>query len=282
MHRRNLLKIAAGATFAGLMIAGAAVAQEKITIGASAPKTGPLAGGDGGNSQRRNRRGVRPETLGGPAGPDPPRREPDSRRSQPCCGVNFAWPRRSAGKLRHDCANRRHAPHRDALMPKAIRLFVRYVDAVNYAVGRFAMYLFFVLGGILLYATLSRLIAGVPVNWALEMSQFLLSAYYLLGGAYSMQLNGHVRMDLLYNSLPPRKRALTDAFTILLVVFYQYIQRSLRDVVRVVASRLVLLLDDLRGARPHDHHVGCMDNDGRDNQGEQMKQEISRSLAFHC
>jgi TRAP-type mannitol/chloroaromatic compound transport system permease small subunit len=105
-------------------------------------------------------------------------------------------------------------------MPKAIRLFVRYVDALNYAVGRFAMYLFFVLGGILLYATLSRLIAGVPVNWALEMSQFLLSAYYLLGGAYSMQLNGHVRMDLLYNRLPPRKRALTDAFTILLVVFY--------------------------------------------------------------
>jgi TRAP-type mannitol/chloroaromatic compound transport system permease small subunit len=105
-------------------------------------------------------------------------------------------------------------------MPKAIRLFVRYVDAVNYAVGRFAMYLFFVMGGILIYATLSRVLAGVPINWALEMSQFLLSAYYLLGGPYSMQLNGHVRMDLLYASLSPRKRAVTDAVTILLVIFY--------------------------------------------------------------
>jgi TRAP-type mannitol/chloroaromatic compound transport system permease small subunit len=52
------------------------------------------------------------------------------------------------------------------------------------------------------------------------MSQFLLSAYYLLGGAYSMQLNGHVRMDLLYANLPPRKRAMTDAITILFVIFY--------------------------------------------------------------
>ena len=105
-------------------------------------------------------------------------------------------------------------------MPKAIRLFVRYVDAVNYGIGRCAMYLFFALGGILIYATLSRVLAGIPVNWALEMSQFLLSAYYLLGGAYSLQLNGHVRMDLLYANLPPQKRALTDAITILFVVFY--------------------------------------------------------------
>jgi TRAP-type mannitol/chloroaromatic compound transport system permease small subunit len=105
-------------------------------------------------------------------------------------------------------------------MPKAIRLFVRYVDAVNYAVGRFAMYLFFVIGGVLLYATLSRVVAGVPINWAIELSQFVLSAYYLLGGAYSMQLNGHVRMDLLYASRSPRDRAITDAITIVVVIFY--------------------------------------------------------------
>jgi TRAP-type mannitol/chloroaromatic compound transport system permease small subunit len=105
-------------------------------------------------------------------------------------------------------------------MPKGIRLFVRYVDAVNYAVGRFAMYLFFALGGVLIYATLSRVVAGIPVNWAIELSQFVLSAYYLLGGAYSMQLNGHVRMDLLYASRSPRDRAITDAITILVVIFY--------------------------------------------------------------
>jgi TRAP-type mannitol/chloroaromatic compound transport system permease small subunit len=105
-------------------------------------------------------------------------------------------------------------------MRKAIEAYVHYVDKVNYAVGRFAMYLFFALAAVLLYATASRLVTGTPINWALEMSQFILSAYYLLGGAYSMQLDGHVRMDLLYNRLSPRNRAVTDAITILFVIFY--------------------------------------------------------------
>lgn len=112
------------------------------------------------------------------------------------------------------------APEAKKPMPKAIRLFVRYVDAMNYRVGRFAMYLFYVLGAILLYATFSRLLLGVPINWAIELAQFVLSAYYLLGGAYSMHLDSHVRMDLLYGRLSPQARARLDGFTILFVLFY--------------------------------------------------------------
>jgi TRAP-type mannitol/chloroaromatic compound transport system permease small subunit len=48
----------------------------------------------------------------------------------------------------------------------------------------------------------------------------LLSAYYLLGGAYSQQLDAHVRMDLFYSMMRPRTRAITDAFTIFFVIFY--------------------------------------------------------------
>jgi TRAP-type mannitol/chloroaromatic compound transport system permease small subunit len=105
-------------------------------------------------------------------------------------------------------------------LPKAAQLYVRYVDALNYRVGRVAMYLFFAMGAILLASTVSRLVLGIPINWALEMSQFLLSAYYLLGGAYTLQLDQHVRMDLFYGRLSARKRATTDAFTILFVIFY--------------------------------------------------------------
>ena len=105
-------------------------------------------------------------------------------------------------------------------MPEAVRTYVRWVDALNRVVGRFAMYLFFVLGAILIYSTVWRVVFGVPVNWALEMSQFLLSAYYLLGGAWAMQLGAHVRMDLFYDRLAARKRAWTDAVTILFVIFF--------------------------------------------------------------
>lgn len=105
-------------------------------------------------------------------------------------------------------------------MPKAVRIFVKYVDAFNRWVGRFAMNLIFPMGAILLYSTLSRLFFGVPVNWVMELSQFALSAYYLLGGAYTLQLDAHVRMDLFYGTMKPRTRAITDAFTIVFVIFY--------------------------------------------------------------
>lgn len=105
-------------------------------------------------------------------------------------------------------------------MPEPIRKFVRFVDALNFRVGRFAMYLLYPLAAILLASTASRIVLGVPINWALEMSQFVLSAYYLLGGAYTMQLGQHVRMDLIYDRLSARKRAVTDAITILFVIFY--------------------------------------------------------------
>lgn len=105
-------------------------------------------------------------------------------------------------------------------MPTAIIRFVRAVDGINYRLGRVAMYLFYVLAAILLASTASRIFLGVPINWALEMSQFILSAYYLLGGAYTLQLGQHVRMDLIYDRLSARNRAITDAITILFVIFY--------------------------------------------------------------
>lgn len=105
-------------------------------------------------------------------------------------------------------------------MPKAIVYYVRWIDRVGYVVGRFAMYLIYPLGGLLLLSTVMRVTLGIPINWVLEMSQFILSAYYLLGGAYSHQLDAHVRMDLFYSMMSPRTRAITDAFTVIFVIFY--------------------------------------------------------------
>ena len=105
-------------------------------------------------------------------------------------------------------------------MWRAIRTYVRYVDAVSWVVGRIAMYLLFVMIGILLYSSISRTFFNLPLAWVVEMSQFLLAAYYLLGGGYSMQLDAHVRMDLLYSRWPVRTRAFADSITAFCLVFY--------------------------------------------------------------
>lgn len=110
--------------------------------------------------------------------------------------------------------------HGKQKMPKAIKLYVRYVDAVSYRVGRFAMYLIFAMIGILLFSSISRTAFNVPHIWVVEMAQFVMAAYYLLGGGYSMRLDGHVRMDLLYGRWSERGRAIADTLTGGFLIFY--------------------------------------------------------------
>ena len=105
-------------------------------------------------------------------------------------------------------------------MPKAVTIYVRYVDAVNRVIGRFAMYLIFAMLGVLLLSSTSRTFFGVSHIWTVEMAQFFLAAYYLLGGGYSMQLDSHVRMDLFYSRWSAKTRALADALTAGLLIFY--------------------------------------------------------------
>ena len=105
-------------------------------------------------------------------------------------------------------------------MPSAIRTYVRWVDAANRVIGRLVMYLIFAMMGVLLFASGSRTFFATSHIWVVETAQFMLAAYYLLGGAYSMQLDSHVRMDLLYSRWSPRTRALIDAITAVFLIFY--------------------------------------------------------------
>jgi TRAP-type mannitol/chloroaromatic compound transport system permease small subunit len=97
--------------------------------------------------------------------------------------------------------------------------FVRSVDWVNYYLGRLVMYGIFVMVGVLLWSSISKTLF-VPSKWTLEIAQFALVAYYILGGPYSMQLKANVRMDLFYGNWSIRSKAWTDAFTVLFLIFY--------------------------------------------------------------
>lgn len=104
-------------------------------------------------------------------------------------------------------------------MPPAIAAYIRLIEAVNYRIGRMAMYLIFVMVGILLWSSVSKTFF-LPAFWTLEMAQFAMVAYYILGGPYAMQMGSNVRMDLFYGSWSPRTKAWVDAFTILFLAFY--------------------------------------------------------------
>jgi TRAP-type mannitol/chloroaromatic compound transport system permease small subunit len=105
-------------------------------------------------------------------------------------------------------------------LPRAVIAYVRGVEAVSRFFGRIAMYLVFAMIGVLLWSAFMRTGFNRPPLWSVEMSQFLLAAYYILGGAWTLQLDSHVRMDLLYSRWSPRRRAFADTITSVCLVTY--------------------------------------------------------------
>jgi TRAP-type mannitol/chloroaromatic compound transport system permease small subunit len=102
-----------------------------------------------------------------------------------------------------------------------IRRYVRAVEGFNRLVGRATMYLLLVMMAVLLWSSFTKAMPFMnPSLWTLEMAQFLLVAYYVLGGPYSVQLDANVRMDLVYGSWSLRRKAITDAVTVVFMIVY--------------------------------------------------------------
>lgn len=105
-------------------------------------------------------------------------------------------------------------------MPTPIVLYVKYVDWVSEKFGRLSMLLIFVMIGVLLVDAFTRNIIQYPMFWCVEMAQFTMTAYYFVGGPYSMQLGDHVRMDLIYERFSERGKAWLDVATSGCLLFY--------------------------------------------------------------
>lgn len=114
---------------------------------------------------------------------------------------------------------------RHAAVLGLMRGYVRTIDAMNYRIGRVMMYGVFVMMGILLWSTFTKVGSdmGLGINpslWTLETAQFAMVAYYMIGGPYAIQMGSNVRMDLFYGNWSARRKAWVDAVTVFFLIFY--------------------------------------------------------------
>ena len=97
-------------------------------------------------------------------------------------------------------------------MPSIFIIYVKLIDKITDIIGRITMYTVFVMMGVLVLSFVTRNIINFPLLWIIEMAQFIMTGYYLMGGAYSMKENQHVRMDLVYGNLSEKNKARMDLF----------------------------------------------------------------------
>lgn len=91
--------------------------------------------------------------------------------------------------------------------------FTRVIDWVSKWAGHFVA--FWSIGAVLAYSyeVVSRQVFNLPTLWVHEASYLLFGMQYLLAGAFTLLMGGHVRVDVLYVKLPPRGRVGMDIFT---------------------------------------------------------------------
>jgi TRAP-type mannitol/chloroaromatic compound transport system permease small subunit len=95
----------------------------------------------------------------------------------------------------------------------------RRIDLVADWSGHIFCWLTLVLVGAVVIEVISRYAFGAPTLWAYDVTWMTYGAMFMLGGAYTLYRQGHIRTDFIYNMWPPRWQGLIDA-TLHLFVFF--------------------------------------------------------------
>jgi len=92
------------------------------------------------------------------------------------------------------------------------------IDRLSAAVGRIVMWclLFMVLAEFAL--VLMRYVLGVGSIWLQESVIYAHAALFMLAAAWTLSVDGHVRVDVFYADAPPRTKALVDLLGALLLL----------------------------------------------------------------
>ena len=86
------------------------------------------------------------------------------------------------------------------------------IDRINQVLGKVASIMILLSCVVSAVNALLRYGLDISNNWPLELQWYLFSAAVMLGAAYTLKRNEHVRVDLIYSRLSDRGRICVDLF----------------------------------------------------------------------
>jgi TRAP-type mannitol/chloroaromatic compound transport system permease small subunit len=81
---------------------------------------------------------------------------------------------------------------------------------LNQWIGTAVSWLMLVLVLELVYDALARYIFNAPTVWSFDVSYMLYATLFMLGGGYTLYFKGHIRVDLIYEKVSKRGKAIID------------------------------------------------------------------------
>ncbi|WP_145108730.1 TRAP transporter small permease subunit [Cereibacter sediminicola] len=100
-----------------------------------------------------------------------------------------------------------------------MRAFIRFADRLSAAFGHAFGWLVVLMTLGVSYEVLVRYAFNAPTPWSLDVSFIMYGTLFMMGGAYTLSRNGHVRGDFLYRMWRPRTQAAVDLVLYILFFF---------------------------------------------------------------
>lgn len=97
-------------------------------------------------------------------------------------------------------------------MIKKIEKIVKGIDLLSVNAGKIFSLLIIPIIIIEAGESILRYVFGRPSDWSWELAAMLFGALFMMGGAWVMQENNHVRTDVVYNELSRKWKAYFDLF----------------------------------------------------------------------
>jgi TRAP-type mannitol/chloroaromatic compound transport system permease small subunit len=96
---------------------------------------------------------------------------------------------------------------------------VRVLDLVSLWSGRLVAWLIIPMVLSLVYEVVARYLFNAPTAWAYDMTYMLYGSFFMLGAAYTLLRQGHIRTDSFYGGWSPRVQGIVDAICYLIFFF---------------------------------------------------------------
>jgi len=101
-----------------------------------------------------------------------------------------------------------------------LRCFNKTIDKISEYAGIGVSFLIIFLMLAIPFEVVMRYIFKNPTEWSLEITQYILCALIAFGGAFTLRVQGHVNVDILYGRFNMKTRSLVNVFTYLILFFY--------------------------------------------------------------
>jgi TRAP-type mannitol/chloroaromatic compound transport system permease small subunit len=97
---------------------------------------------------------------------------------------------------------------------------LRLIDAINEKIGSYTGFLLVIMTFMMTWEVVARRFFNSPTSWAWPLCVQLQLVVAALSGGYCLLHKAHVRMDVFYSRLSPKKQAIMDLATFVFVLIF--------------------------------------------------------------